>query len=119
MAQQLCDNNLPPELAQLALEGAPVQAMQVRTQEALEAALGHNVTQIMLLARDLGATKAGFEILAASALDLAARKPEYAETMSHLAANALLIERRMRELNLNPDRQMMSCLMNWFDCHVN
>jgi len=116
VAQQLCDETVPPELAQLALEGAPVQAMQVRTEEALEAALKQNVTQIMLLARDLAGAKAGFEILASTALDLAAKKPQYAETMVRLAADALVIEKRMRELNLNPDRQMMSCLMKWFDC---
>ncbi len=115
VARQLCDDDVPPELARLTLDSAPVAAMQLSTREALEAALHNDVTKLLLLAREFAANQAGFEIIAASALDLASHKPEYAHTLVHLAANALLTERKMRELNLNPDRQLMSCLLNWFE----
>ena len=56
-----------------------------------------------------------FEVVAAVAVEMAGREqgPDRAAELVRLAADLLATDRRARGLNLNPGRQLTSCLLRW------
>ena len=66
------------------------------------------------LATRLADQPPAFEMLAAGALQLLESQPAHVETLVRLADQALLCGRRARALNLNRERQLLSCMLTWY-----
>jgi hypothetical protein len=56
-----------------------------------------------------------FEVIAAVAVEMAGREqdPDRAAELVRLAGDLLATDWRARSLNLNPARQLTSCLLRW------
>lgn len=104
----------PPELAVAAAAGVDVAAGLAPVAEAL-AALGEgDVRPALCLPQRLPDGVSFFELSAAAAISRAADLGEdEAAGLIRLAARLLTTEAKVRALNLNPERQLVACLLGW------
>jgi DNA polymerase-3 subunit delta' len=107
---------VPPELSAMALGGVKVAPILVDIRAALEEAAAGESRHLLRLPYVIGDKVSAFEVVAAVAAEMATEvgRVDAAEGLARLAADLLTTERRSRALNLNADRQLVSCLLRWF-----
>ena len=82
---------------------------------AFEAAFAGESRHLLRLPYLLGDRVRPFEVVAAVATEMAAEgDPERGEGLIRLAADLVATERRCRALNLGVDRQLVACLLRWY-----
>jgi hypothetical protein len=81
----------------------------------LERVVRGDAQEAIGLSTRFGAVGGGFELLAAGALELAARGSSWegAEVCSGIAAELMNAQRPTQSLGLRPERQILSCLLKW------
>jgi DNA polymerase III delta prime subunit len=111
---------VPPELASSSLRGAEVSEALEASRSALLAALDGEVMDLLRLARGPADEDIAFEVVASAALELAAEADDAcrAEDLVRLARELVACDRRSRALNLNRERQLLSCLLSWHQGEV-
>ena len=109
----LVEGDVPAELA-----GHPGAAGELleRVRQGLAAATTGEVRGLLRLPRLGDGGDALFEVVAAVALEMAGSAPwqDHAPELVGLAADLLAVERRTRALNLSRERQLLSCLLGWY-----
>ena len=107
---------VPPELAASVLAGVKIEGVLAEVRSALEAGISGEPRHLLRLPYLVGSTINPFEVVAAVATEMATRGPdaERSEDFIRLAADLLATDRRRRALNLSSDRQLVSCLLRWF-----
>jgi hypothetical protein len=110
------DEGIPPELAGVALSGIKLDAPLSEVRMALETAKSGEPRHLLRLPYLVGDKINPFELVASVATEMAtsAEGADGSEDLVRLAADLLATERRCRALNLNVDRQLVACLMRWF-----
>jgi DNA polymerase-3 subunit delta' len=109
----------PPEL----VAGDPAAADELArlARAALQDAAEGEVLPLLRLAHTLADQPTAFQALSAVAVEEAAGSDDQgmAEDLVRLASDLLRAERRARALNLNRERQVLSCLLDWHReaCH--
>ncbi|NOZ78958.1 MAG: hypothetical protein GXP48_07250 [Acidobacteria bacterium] len=105
----------PVELLPAAAAGAAVAELVAAAKRGLEMAQGGEVLGLLRTARRLDPEPAGFQIAAMAAMEVAVEAGDgHAEGLVRLAADLLEAEKRHRALNLNRNRQILSCLLRWY-----
>ncbi len=107
---------VPPELAASVLAGARLDGVLGEVRSALEAGISGELRHLLRLPYLIGDKINPFEVVAAVATELAAEgaDAERSEDFIRLAADLLTTDRLSRALNLSSDRQLVSCLLRWF-----
>lgn len=107
---------VPPELAASALAGLKLDGVLAEVRKALEAGMTGEPRHLLRLPYGMGDKVNPFEVVATVATQMAAQTndTEAGEDLVRLAADLLTTERTCRALNLGVDRQLVSCLMRWF-----
>jgi len=107
---------VPPELAAAVLAGVKLDGVLAEVRNALEAGISGEVRHLLRLPYLVGKKVDPFEVVAAVATELATEDPdaERSEDFIRLAADLLATDRLRRALNLSSDRQLVSCLLRWF-----
>ena len=107
---------VPPELAASVLAGVKIEGPLAEVRSALEAGLSGELRHLLRLPYLLGDKVNPFEVVAAVATEMATQGPdaERSEDLIRLAADLLATDRLRRALNLSSDRQLVSCLLRWF-----
>jgi len=107
---------VPPELAAAVLAGVKLDGVLAEVRNALEAGISGEVRHLLRLPYLVGKKVDPFEVVAAVATELATKDPdaERSEDFIRLAADLLATDRLRRALNLSSDRQLVSCLLRWF-----
>ncbi len=111
---RLAESDLPPELAgRSEASGAVLEGVR----RALEAAMAGEVRGLLSVPRLEDGKDALFEVVVAVALEMAGaeRWQERAPELVGLASDLLAVESRTRALNLNRERQLLSCLLGWYE----
>ena len=105
----------PPGLAAAALDGLEVGPHAERVRAALRGALGGEVRELLRLPQLLPDDLVSTEVVAAVALDeAAARDDELASELVRLAGELVAVERQVMALRLSRDRQLLACLLRWW-----
>jgi len=105
----------PPGLAAAALDGLEVGSHAERVRAALRGALGGEVRELLRLPQLLPDDLVSTEVVAAVALDeAAARDDELASELVRLAGELVAVERQVMALRLSRDRQLLACLLRWW-----
>ncbi len=111
VARALGEEVAAPALAGAALAGRdPVDAVAV----ARSALASGEVLQLVRAARALGDLPDGYQAAAAAALELATEDGQEAPELGRLAGELLAAEGRARALNLSAERQILACLLTWY-----
>lgn len=107
---------VPPELAAQVLAGVKLDGVLAEVRSALEAGTSGELRHLLRLPYLIGDQVNPFEVIAAVATEMATAGPdaERSEDFIRLAADLLATDRRRRALNLSSDRQLVSCLLRWF-----
>lgn len=107
---------VPPELAASVLAGVKLEGVLGEVRSALEAGISGELRHLLRLPYLVGDRVNPFELVAAVATEMATEKPEAerSEDFIRLAADLLATDRLGRTFNLSTDRQLVSCLMRWF-----
>jgi hypothetical protein len=107
---------VPPELAAQVLAGVKLDGVLAEVRSALEAGISGELRHLLRLPYLVGDKINPFEVVAAVATEMATAGPdaERSEDFIRLAADLLATDRRRRALNLSSDRQLVSCLLRWF-----
>jgi DNA polymerase-3 subunit delta' len=107
---------VPPELAASVLAGVKIDGLLAEVRSALEAGISGELRHLLRLPYLVGDKINPFELVAAVATEMATQGPdaERSEDLIRLAADLLATDRRRRALNLSSDRQLVSCLLRWF-----
>jgi DNA polymerase-3 subunit delta' len=107
---------VPPELAASVLAGVRLDGVLAEVRSALEAGSSGELRHLLRLPYLVGDRINPFELVAAVATELAAEGPdaERSEGFIRLAADLLTTDRLSRALNLSSDRQLVSCLLRWY-----
>jgi len=107
---------VPPELAASVLAGLKLEGTLAEVRAALEAGLAGEPRHLLRLPYLIGDKVNPFEVVAAVTTEIAteADDVEGGEDLMRLAADLLATERRCRALNLSVDRQLVACLLRWF-----
>jgi len=107
---------VPPELAASVLAGAKLDDVIGAVRASLEAGLGGEPRHLLQLPYLVGDAVNPFEVVAATATEMAAEaeSTDRGEDLIRLAADLLAADRLTRTLNLSADRQLVSCLLRWF-----
>lgn len=110
------DEGIPPELAASVLAGFKLDGVLAEVRTALEAGAGGESRHLLRLPYLVGDKVNPFELVAAVATEMATGDDdsERGEDLVRLAADLLATERRCRALNLSADRQLVSCLLRWY-----
>jgi DNA polymerase-3 subunit delta' len=105
----------PPGLAAAALDGLEVAPIIERVRTALRDAVTGEVRELLRLPQLLPDEPAATEVVAAVALEeAAASDDERAAELVRLAADLLAVERQVTALRLSRDRQLLACLLRWW-----
>jgi len=120
VAERLTGLGVAPELTSAALsgqegdEGRSGELVELvgRTRAALESC---EPLELISCARRLARDPVAFEVAASAVLAMAAEagNGDGAEALVRLAAELLRVEGRTRALNLSPERQLLSCLLQY------
>jgi DNA polymerase-3 subunit delta' len=114
-AAQLDCGELPPELASAALRGgAPAETADLAREAVTATSADDEVLHLIRCAHRCREDAHAFQTVAAVAVELATADPASAEGLVTLAADLLAAERSSQVLNLNRERQILSCLLRWF-----
>jgi len=107
---------VPPELAASVVAGVKIDDLLAEVRSALEAGIAGELRHLLRLPYLVGDKINPFELVAAVATEMATQGPdaERSEDLIRLAADLLATDRRRRTLNLSSDRQLVSCLLRWF-----
>jgi len=107
---------VPPELAASVLAGAKLEDVVAAVRAALESGLAGEPRHLLRLPYLVGDTVNPFEVVAATATEMAADEAtaDGGEDLIRLAADLLATDRLSRALNLSSNRQLVSCLMRWY-----
>ena len=107
---------VPPELAAWVLAGLKIEGVLAEIRTALGAGIAGEPRHLLRLPYLVGGEVNPFEAVAAVATEMAtaADETEDGEGLIRLAADLLATDRRCRALNLSTDRQLVSCLLRWF-----
>ncbi len=107
---------VPPELAASVLAGVKIDGLLAEVRSALEAGISGELRHLLRLPYLVGDKINPFELVAAVATEMATQGPdaERSEDLIRLAADLLATDRRRRALNLSSDRQLVACLLRWF-----
>jgi len=107
---------VPPELAASVLAGVKLDGVINEVRGALEEGMAGEPRHLLRLPYLIGDKVNPFEVVAAVATDMAtgADDTERGEDLVRLAADLLATDRRCRALNLSIDRQLVSCLLRWY-----
>ncbi len=107
---------IPPELAASVLAGIKLDDALAEVRAALEAAIAGESRHLLRLPYLIGGKVNPFEVVAAVATEMAtgAEDADGSEDLVRLAGDLLATERRCRALNLSADRQLVSCLLRWY-----
>jgi len=116
VAEDELGEGVPPELAASVLAGVKIDGVLAEVRSALEAGISGELRHLLRLPYLVGDKVNPFEVVAAVATELATNGPdaERSEDFIRLAADLLATDRRRRVLNLSSDRQLVSCLLRWF-----
>ena len=104
---------VPPELAASVLAGLKLDGVLAEVRAALEAGVAGESRQLLRLPYLIGDKVNPFEVVAAVATEMAMEVDD-GEDLIRLAGDLIATERRCRALNLSADRQLVSCLMRWY-----
>ena len=105
----------PLGLAAAALEGLELAQPVERVRAALRGAFAGEVRELLRLPHLLPEEPATTEVVAAVALEEAmASGDERAAELVRLAAELVAVERRVTALRLSRDRQLVACLLRWW-----
>jgi hypothetical protein len=109
-------DGVPPVLAASILAGIKLEDVVGVVRDALEAGIAGEPRQLLRLPYLVGGTVNPFEVVAATATEMAAdhANVDGGENLIRLAADLLATDRLSRALNLSADRQLVSCLMRWY-----
>jgi DNA polymerase-3 subunit delta' len=104
-----------PELMAAAGSGSDIEGMAEMVEASLHAAFAGEVRDLLRLSLAAADQVPTFEVIAAVAVEMAGRErdADRAAELVRLAADLLAADRRARSLNLNPSRQLTSCLLRW------
>jgi len=107
---------IPPELAASVLAGVKLDGVLAEVRSAIDTGIAGESRHLLRLPYLVGNKVNPFEVVAAVATEMAtgADDTERGEDLVRLAADLLATDRRCRTLNLNVDRQLVSCLLRWF-----
>ncbi len=107
---------VPPELAASVLAGVKIEGPLGEVRSALEAGISGELRHLLRLPYLLGDKVNPFDVVAAVATEMATQGPdaERSEDLIRLAADLFATDRLRRALNLSSDRQLVSCLLRWF-----
>ena len=107
---------VPPELAASVLAGVKIDGLLAEVRSALEAGISGELRHLLRLPYLVGDKINPFELAAAVATEMATQGPdaERSEDLIRLAADLLATDRRRRALNLSSDRQLVACLLRWY-----
>lgn len=107
---------VPPELAASVLAGVKLDGVLAEARNALEAGISGELRHLLRLPYIVGDKTNPFEVVAAVATEAATEGPdaERSEDFIRLAADLLATDRLCRALNLSSDRQLVSCLLRWY-----
>jgi len=105
-----------PELLASRVGGQDVATISEQVREALGTAIRGDVRRLVGLSSQAPDGAPIFEIVAATAVDMASEDDggRSAEELVRLAAELARVERRTRGLNLDTARQLTACLVGWF-----
>ncbi len=119
VARLLPDLEGPEELAALGEEGAEAAAQAEAVREGLEEALRGEVLGLLRAARRAGTAPSGLEAASLAAVEVAAAAdPELGDGLARLADDLMRASRLTVALNLEPERQLLACLMHWYEEEV-
>lgn len=109
-------DGIPPELAASVLAGQKLGDVLDEVRNALDAGMSGELRHLLRLPYIIGEKSNPFEVVAAVATEFATAGAdvERSEDLIRLAADLLATDRRTRALNLSSDRQLVSCLLRWF-----
>lgn len=104
-----------PELMAAVGSGSDMTEVARGVEATLSAAFAGEVQDLLRLSLTAADEIPTFEVIAAVAVEMAGREqdPDRATELVRLAADLLATDRRARGLNLNPGRQLTSCLLRW------
>jgi hypothetical protein len=106
---------VPPGLAAAALDGLEVGPHVERVRAALNDAFAGEVRELLRLPQLLPDELVPTELVAAVALEeAAAGDDERAAELVRLAAELVAVERQVKALRLSRDRQLVACLLRWW-----
>ena len=107
---------VPPELAASVLAGVKLDGVLAEVRSAIDAGIAGESRHLLRLPYLVGNKVNPFEVVAVVATEMAASADdiEAGEDLVRLAADLLATNRRCRALNLSVDRQLVSCLLRWF-----
>lgn len=110
-------DGIPPELAGATLLGAKLEAPVEHARQALATAIKGEPRHLLRLPHLVGDGANALELVAAVATEMAAAEADgdRSEGLVRLAADLLATERRCRALNLGAGRQLVACLMRWYE----
>jgi DNA polymerase-3 subunit delta' len=116
VAGESMGEGVPPELVASVLAGLKLDGVLTAVRAALEAGVVGEPRHLLRLPYLLGEKVNSFEVVAAVATEMATGTDdvEGGEDLIRLAGDLLATDRRCRALNLSADRQLVSCLMRWF-----
>lgn len=110
-------DEIRPELMAAAGSGSDsdINELAGQVEATLSAAFAGEVQDLLRLSLAAADEIPTFEVIAAVAVEMAGQEQDSdrAAELVRLAADLLATERRARGLNLNPSRQLVSCLMRW------
>jgi hypothetical protein len=108
-------DDIRPELMTAARSGSDIAELAGQVESTLSAAFAGEVEDLLRLSLAAGDEIPTFDVIAAVAVEMAGREqdPDRAAELVRLAADLLAADRRARGLNLNPGRQLTSCLLRW------
>jgi DNA polymerase-3 subunit delta' len=108
-------DDIRPELMTAARSGSDIAELAGQVESTLSAAFTGEVQDLLRLSHAAGDEIPTFDVIAAVAVEMAGREqdPDRAAELVRLAADLLATDRRARGLNLNPGRQLTSCLLRW------
>ncbi len=119
VAELLPDVEGPAELAALGEEGAEAAAAVEAVREGLDEAFRGSSLGLLRAARRAGTSPSGLEAAALAAAELATEiGGEAGEGLSRLAEALVRAAEVTVALNLDPERQLVGCLMHWFEAEL-
>jgi hypothetical protein len=105
----------PPGLAVAAFDGVEVGPLLDRVRAALGDAFGGEARELLRLPQLLPDESPPTEVVAAVALEEAASSDdERAAELVRVAADLVAVERQVTALRLSRDRQLLACLLRWW-----